>query len=183
MLWIYGMPTRFDGDSAARSPQKLATCHFRLSRLGVAPVHDRDVDVHIGRISVFLTSKALVTSFLTISFCVISLSSFERINAKIQFLTKPNQTSTSLPTCEKWVHSKNWFLWKKFIKYFPFDSGCTVHYKVTYWQSLKVGYIANFGQKSFFRVYHYNLVPQKENLSKNICWKFEGNWTTWKRVM
>ena len=39
------------------------------------PVHDRDVDVHIGRKSVFPTSKALVTSFLAISFYVILLSS------------------------------------------------------------------------------------------------------------
>ena len=67
------MPTRFDGDSAACSAKKLATCHFRLSRLGA--VHDRDVDVHVGRKSVFLTSKALVTSFLAISFYVILLSS------------------------------------------------------------------------------------------------------------
>ena len=29
--------------------------------------------------------------------------------------------------------------------------------------------LANFGQKSFFRVYHYNLVQQKEDLSKHIC--------------
>ena len=48
---------------------------------------------------------------------------------------------------------------------------------------LKVGYMANFGQESFFRVYHYNLVHQKEDFSKSICWKFEGNWTNWKRVM
>ena len=26
-----------------------------------------------------------------------------------------------------------------------------------------------YGQKSFFRVYHYNLVYQKENLSQTIC--------------
>ena len=38
------------------------------------PVHDRDVDVHIGRKCVFHTSEALVTSFLTISFYVILLS-------------------------------------------------------------------------------------------------------------
>ena len=47
--------------------------HLSLSpRRG--PVHDRDVDVHIGRKSVFHTSEALVTSFLTISFYVILLS-------------------------------------------------------------------------------------------------------------
>ena len=48
--------------------------HLSLSpRRG--PMHDRDVDVHIGRKSVFLASKALVTSFLTTSFYVIFLSS------------------------------------------------------------------------------------------------------------
>ena len=49
--------------------------------------------------------------------------------------------------------------------------------------NIKGGPIANFGQKSFFTVYHYNFVHQKEDLSKNISWKFGGNWTSWKRVM
>ena len=36
---------------------------------------------------------------------------------KLQLLPKPNQTSTLFPpTCEKWVHSKNWFLWKYLVK-------------------------------------------------------------------
>ena len=48
--------------------------HLSLSpRCG--PVHDWDVDVHISRKSVFLPSKALVTSFLTISFYAILRSS------------------------------------------------------------------------------------------------------------
>ena len=50
--------------------------HLSLSpRRG--PAHDRDVDVHISRKSVFLTSKAFVKplSFLAISFYAILLSS------------------------------------------------------------------------------------------------------------
>ena len=43
------------------------------------------------------------------------------------------------------------------------------HFSVKLVFVFKVGYIANFSQKSFFRVYHYNLVHQKEHLSKNIC--------------
>ena len=58
--------------------------------------------------------------------CDSSLFSVERKNEKLQFPSKPNQTSTLfLPTCEKWVHSKNWLLWTKFVKYFTFGSGCT----------------------------------------------------------
>ena len=54
------------------APQKVG--HLSLwSQRG--PVHDWDVDIHIGRKPVFLTSKALVTSFLAISFYVILLSS------------------------------------------------------------------------------------------------------------
>ena len=57
--------------------------------------------------------------------CDSSLFSVERINEKVQFLSTPNQISTLfLPTRGKWVHSKNWVLWKKFVKNFTFGSGC-----------------------------------------------------------
>ena len=49
------------------------------------PVHHWDVNIHIGRKSVIHTSKALVTSFLTMSFYVILLSSLKRRNEKISF--------------------------------------------------------------------------------------------------
>ena len=67
------MPTRFDGDSAARSAKRLATCRFCLSRLGKAPCMT-GMSTSILETG-FLTSEALVASFLAISFCVILLSS------------------------------------------------------------------------------------------------------------
>ena len=37
LLCIYGMPTWFDGEFSCSQRKKLATCHSRLCRLGVAP--------------------------------------------------------------------------------------------------------------------------------------------------
>ena len=53
----------------------LATCHSRRVSPRRGPVYDQDVDVHIGRKTVFPMSKALVTSFLAISSDMILLSS------------------------------------------------------------------------------------------------------------
>ena len=100
LSWIYGMPTRFDGDSAARSEKG---GHLSLSpRRG--PVHDRNFVVRIGRKTVFLayikSSCDVISRDLFL--CDSSRFSVERINDKIQFLSKKNQTSTPfLPICEK----------------------------------------------------------------------------------
>ena len=61
------MPTRFNGDSAARSTKRWppVTLAWR------GPMHDWNVDVHNDRKTVFLTSKAPVTSILAICLCVI----------------------------------------------------------------------------------------------------------------
>ena len=58
-------------------------------------VHDCDVDVHVGEKCVFLTSIALVTSLLAISFYVIFLSTLLDVGRK-KNLSKPNETSTAL---------------------------------------------------------------------------------------
>ena len=79
----------------------------RLGHLSLSPrrgpAHDRDVGVHTGRKSMILTSKSssdVISRDLFL--CDSSLFSFERTNEKIQYLSKPNQTSTLfLPTCEK----------------------------------------------------------------------------------
>ena len=83
---------------------------------------------------------------------------------------------------EKYFDNMLQFTWKKSRSLSGVDQGCTM--KLTHsidnkkaWPalaSLKVGYIANFGQKSLFRV--YNLVHQKEDLSKSNCWKFEESY-------
>ena len=124
LLWIYGMPMQFYGDSAARSakrwpPVTLASARPR-ARSGCRRPYRQEICVSYVKSSCDVISHDL---FL----CHSSLSSVERLNKKIQFLSKPNQTSTLLlPTCENWVHSKNWFLCKKFVKDFTFGSGCTV---------------------------------------------------------
>ena len=76
LLCIYGMPTRFVGGVAARSAKKLATCHSRLSRLGVAPCTiGMSTSITAGNPCFSRQIKALVTSFLAISFYMFLLSS------------------------------------------------------------------------------------------------------------
>ena len=92
-LCVYVMPTRFDGDSAARSakswpPVTLASAWPRAG----SECHG---DVHIGRKSVFLTSRALVLSFLaTLSMWFFSLLCWahKRKNS-VSFKAKSNVNS------------------------------------------------------------------------------------------
>ena len=95
--------------------KKLVTCH---SRLGVAPctmVMSTSMSAGI-RVSHVKSSCDVISRDLFL--CDSSLFSLEHINKKIQFLSKPNQSSTLFqPTCEKWIHSKNWFLWKQLAKF------------------------------------------------------------------
>ena len=82
---------------------------------------------HRQEIRVFYVTSSCDIISRDLFLCDSSLFSVERISENIQLLSKSNQTSTLFPpTCEKWVHSKNWFLRKKFVKNFTFGSGCTV---------------------------------------------------------
>ena len=102
--------------------KKLATCHspaWVVSSWPSARSEYRRPCWQDIRVSFVKSSRGL---FL----CNSSLFSVDRIN---QFLSKPNQTSTLfLPTGEKWVHLKSWFLWKNFVKDFTFGNGCTVYF-------------------------------------------------------
>ena len=105
----------------------LATCHSRRVSPRRGPVYDRDVDVHIGRKTVFPMSKALVTSFLAISFHMIFLSSLLSAYTKnsVSFEAKSNFNPFSshmwkMNPFEELVPTK------KFVKDFTFGSGCTV---------------------------------------------------------
>ena len=67
-------------------------------------MHDRDVDIHIGRKSAFQSYVKSSCDVISrdLFLCDSSLFSVERMNKEIQFLSKPNQTSTLfLPTSEK----------------------------------------------------------------------------------
>ena len=57
------------------TPVERGVTALKGGNLSLSPPHDRDIDIHIGRKSVFLMSKALVTLLLAISFCVSLLSS------------------------------------------------------------------------------------------------------------
>ena len=119
MLWIYGMPTRFDGDSAARTVAAQKVGH-RHCRLGVAPctIYGMSTSITAGN-PCFLRQKLLWRHFSrSLSMWLFSFLCWAH-ERKNQFLSKSNQTSTLFPpTCEKWLHSKNWFLRKKFVNDF-----------------------------------------------------------------
>ena len=104
LLWIHGMPTRFDGDSAARSAKSWPPVTFAWvmlawlsARSGCRRPYWQEIRISYVKSSCDVISRDL---FLRDS----SLFSVECINEKIQFLSKPNQTSTLfLPTCKNWV--------------------------------------------------------------------------------
>ena len=140
LLWIYGMPARFDGNSAARSakswPPVTLASPWRRARSGCRRPYQQEVHVSyvksfcdvISR-DLFLCDSPLFSVCWNESCCCWA---HKRKNS-VSFKAKSN-FNLFRPTCEKWVHSKNWFLWEKFVKYFTFGSGCTVRLP---WQKKK----------------------------------------------
>ena len=118
------MPERFNGDSAARSAKSWPPVSLS-PRCG--PIHDRDVDVHIGMISVFLTSKALVTSFSAISMWFFSLICLAH-KRKILFLSNKAKSNFNpfSPHMSKTSPFEELVPMKKVRQNFSFGSGCTV---------------------------------------------------------
>ena len=101
----------------------MATCH---SHLGVASCAiTMSTSMSVGKLSVFLTSKALERSFLAISFRVIFLS-YPQCNF-FQALSKPNQTLMHcLSTCEYECSQRTYSYEKSASKNLHFSCGCTV---------------------------------------------------------
>ena len=99
LLWIYGMPTRLDGDSAVCSakswPPVTVASAWPRARSECRRPYRQEI-----RVSCVKSSCDVV--FRDFFLCDSSLFSVEHINEKIQFLSKPNETSTLFrPTCEK----------------------------------------------------------------------------------
>ena len=119
------MPTRFDGYSAARSakrwpPVTVAPAWPAPCMIGMSTF------ISAGNPCFLIASKALVRSFLAISFFVILLSSLlSAYTKKFSFFQSQIKLQPFSSHMWKWVHSKNWFLWKQFVKDFTFCSGCT----------------------------------------------------------
>ena len=80
---LYGMPTRLGGVSAACNASMHRLFKGHMSRSPQHSVHVCDVHAHVVLKSVFLTSRALVTSILAISFyAIFSLFPAERLKEK-----------------------------------------------------------------------------------------------------
>ena len=163
-------------NSAARSKivKKVGRLSLSPESHRRCPVHDRDVDVYNGKNPVFLTSKALVTSFLANSFYLITEREREKDGSDVTIVSllcwahkRKNSVSLKAKSNFNPFSSHRWknesfrrtgscdfcfakfsqVRFIKFVKYFTFGSGCTALVRTA---SLLHVALVRCSQSSFF---------------------------------